>query len=140
MTTTQLDVNGHHKVEMGATLNCSVTGKPFVAARDGFTFNYAWGPDGNIISDEGVRQLDTEQIKVHSKPVGAYLSGDGKHITGWKGNILATVTQHSVSRTGWYGSRITHIQAVDQFGGLWYGKGAGNGVCITIRPMKGRAK
>ena len=140
MTTTQLDVNGHHKVEMGATHCCSVTGKPFVAARDGFTFNYAWGHAGNIHSDEGVRQLDTEQIKAHSKPVGAYLSGDGKHITGWKGNILATVTQRSISRTGWHGSRITHIQAVDQFGGLWYGKGAGNGMYITIRPMKGKTK
>ena len=140
MVHTQLDVNGHRKVEMGETLYCSVTGKPFVAAQDGLTFNYAWGADGNIISDEDVRQLDTEQIRDHSKPVGAYLSGDGKHITDWKGNTLATVTRHSTSRTGWYGSRITHIQAVDQFGGLWYGKGAGNGMYITIRPMKGKAK
>ena len=140
MANKQLDVNGHPVITMGETLNCSVTGKPFIAARDGFTFNYAWGVDGNIISDEGVRQLDTEQIRDHSKPVGAYLSGDGKHITGWKGNTLATVTQRSTSRTGWHGSRITHIRAVDQFGGLWYGKGAGNGMYITIRPMKGKAK
>jgi len=127
-------------IEIGQTLVCHKTGMPFVAALDGCTTNYATDNAGHVYSDDGVSLMDMEHIKEHSKPVGAYLSGDGKHITGWKGNILATVTQTSVSRTGWYGSSITHIQAVDQFGGRWYGKGAGNGICITIRPMNGKAK
>lgn len=128
--------------EIGQVVTCHQTGKQFTVTSDGFTFNYARDGDGNILSDEGVRMLDARSMRAHSKPVGAYLSGDGKHITGWKGDILATVTQTSVSRAGWYGSSITyiHIRAVDQFGGLWYGKCAGRGMCITIRPVKGKAK
>lgn len=137
---TTLDVNEHPVITMGETLCCTVTGKPFVAESNGFTYNYAWGTDGNIISDEGVRLLDSRAMEAHSKPVSAYLSGDGARITGWKGNTMATVTHTSTSRTGWYGSRITHIRAVDHFGGHWYGKGAGKGMYITIRPAKGKAK
>ena len=130
----------HTHLEVGQVVTCTWTGKQFTVERDGFTFNYALDGAGKIFSDEGVNEREQMAIHAHMRPVGAYLSGDGKHITGWKGNILATVTRHSTSRTGWHGSRITHIQAVDQFGGLWYGKGAGNGMCITIRPMKGNTK
>jgi len=130
----------HTVLEVGQVVTCSWTGKQFTVEKDGLTFNYALDGAGKIFSDEGVNEREQMAIHAHMRPVGAYLSGDGKHITGWKGNILATVTQHSTSRTGWHGSRITHIQAVDQFGGLWYGKGAGNGMYITIRPVKGKAK
>lgn len=127
-------------IEIGQTLVCHKTGMSFVAAHDGCTTNYALDNAGHVYSDEGVSLMDMEHIKEHSKPIGAYLSSDGKNITGWKGNTLATVTWHSTSRTGWHGSSITHIQAVDQFGGRWYGKGAGRGMYITIRPMKGKSK
>ena len=130
----------HTHLEVGQVVTCTWTGKQFTVERDGSSFNCAQLHDGRVISDEGVEKMGLDHIRDHSKPFGAYLSEDGKHITGWKGNIRATVTQRSTSRTGWYGSRITHIQAVDQFGGLWYGKGAGSGMYITLRPMKGKAK
>lgn len=123
-------------IEIGQTLVCHKTGKSFIATVDGCTTNYATDTEGNAYSDEGINPIDMERIRDHSKPIGAYISSDGKNITGWKGNILAKITQMSTSRTGWHGSDITHIRAVDQFGGRWYGKGSGRGMYITIRPVK----
>lgn len=127
-------------IEIGQTLVCHKIRKSFIAAVDGCTTNYATDTEGNAYSDEGINLIDMERIRDHSKPIGAYISSDGKNITGWKGNILAKITQTSTSRTGWYGSIITHIRAVDQYGGCWHGKGAGCGMYITIRPMKGKSK
>lgn len=127
-------------IEIGQILVCHKTGKPFIAAQDGFTTNYATDAEGNVYSDEGVNMMGMERIRDQSKPIGAYISSDGKNITGWKGNTMAKITQMSTSRTGWHRSEITHIRAVDQFGGRWYGKGAGRGMYITIRPIKGKSK
>ena len=136
---TNKDINGRPVVVMGQELICSVTGKKFIAARDGCSVNYAWGKDNAIVSDEGVDIIEKAQLLIRTKPFCAYLSSDGKSITGWKGNVLARVTQESDSRTGWHGSTITHIRAIDVHGNSWYGKGAGRGMYITIRPLKGNA-
>ena len=65
-----------------------------------------------------------------------YLSGDGKQLTTWTGDELATVTRETTSRTGFHGSTLTHIRAIAPDGSTWYGKGAGRGMCIMIRRAK----
>ena len=134
-----LDVNGHPVINMGDTLICGETGKPFIAARDGCSVNYAWRRDGTVVSDEGVDIAERRELLDRSKPFFCYLSGDGRRVTGWKGNTLGIVTMGSESRTGWYRSTITHIRVTDVHGGRWYGKGAGRGMSIVLRPSKGRA-
>ena len=122
-------------IALGDALTCAETGKRFNAARDGCSVNYARGPDGSIISDEGVDLRERRELLDRSRPFGCYLSGDGKHVTGWKGNILGWVTRESSSRTGWHGSTITHVRVID-----CHGIGAGRGMCITLRACKGEAK
>ena len=140
MKTRNLDVNGHPVITMGETLICSETGKPFIAARDGCSFNYAWGNDGRIISDEGVRIINQREMLDRSKPFFCYLSCDGKTVTGWKGDTLGTVIQTSVSSnplSRYRRETLTHIRVRDVHGALWYGKNGGRGMCITLRALKG---
>jgi hypothetical protein len=134
------DINGRPLIEMGQTLTCSETGKQFIVARDGCSVNYAWGKDNAIFSDEGVDIYEKRELLDRSKPFFCYLSRDGKHVTGWKGNILGRVVLSSVSKTGWWGAKLTHIRVIDVHGGRWYGKGSGNGMCITLRANKGAPK
>lgn len=81
--------------------------------------------------------MDVEQLLDRSKPFTGYLSSDGKRFTNWSGHRIGTIVYRSTSRTGWHGSEITHVRILDVHGGLWHGKGAGPGMCLTIRPMKG---
>jgi len=122
--------------ELGSLQTCAETGKQFVIARYGCSFNYARGRDGAIVSDEGVDIHERRELLDRSRPFTCYLASDGKHVTGWKGNILGTVTRESESRTGWHGSTLTHVRVIDCHGAEWHGKGAGRGMCITLRPCK----
>jgi hypothetical protein len=128
-------------LEIGSTQVCAETGKPFVIASDGSTFNHAMRrlPDGTyvLVSDVGVDLVERRELLDRSKPFGCYLSQDGARLTSWKGNALATVTRSSESRTGFHGSRLTHVHAIDVHGGHWFGKGSGRGMSIIIRACKG---
>lgn len=125
-------------IELGQSLTCHKTGKTFISAKDGHTFNYAMDNDGRVYSDEGCIEIEVERISRHDEPVVSYLSSDSRTVTTWKGHSLMRVIRASSSRTGWHGSRITHVRAVDQFGKCWYGKGGGGGMIITMRPVKRR--
>jgi hypothetical protein len=124
-------------IVFGDVLTCAETGKRFIAAHDGCSFNYATGRDGAIISDEGVDIRERRELLNRSRPFTCYLSGDGLHVTGWKGNILGRVTSETTSRTGWHGTAIAHIRVIDVHGQPWHGKGAGRGMCIRLHPSKG---
>jgi len=123
-------------INFGDTLICTETGKEFIATQVGCTTNYARDNDDNVFSDEGVDIRERRAMLDHSKPFGCYLSSDGKTVTGWKGNELGTVTREHISRTGFYRSNITHIRVTDVHGSKWYGRGAGRGMCITLRACK----
>lgn len=125
-----------YNVTLGAVHVCHETGLEFVTARDGCTFNYCLDRDNNIYSDDGANLSQLRELSNRSKPLGCYLSSDGKHITTWKGFKLGSVTCESVSSTGWHGSKITHISVIDAHGMPWYGKGSGRGMHIVIRPAK----
>jgi hypothetical protein len=82
------------------------------------------------------RARDIKEMADRSKPFACYLSDDGKTVINWPGGILGRVTWSSVSRTGWHGSTLTHINVTDVHGGRWYGKGSGRGMFILLRACK----
>lgn len=124
----------HHQVELGSTVHCHVTGKDFVTARDGCSFNYAWDRFGNVISDEGVNIAERAELLDRTKPFGCYLSSDGRHVTGWKGNILG----HAITWSGRVGfcRDGCYVKVTDIHGKQWHGKNSGKGMYITLRPTK----
>lgn len=125
-------------INFGDTLTCAETGKQFIAARDGCSANYATNLAGEIFSDEGVDIRERRELLDRTKPFVCYLSGNGQHVTGWKGNILGNVVYSSVSRTGWHRTTLTHVRVIDVHGNPWHGKGAGRGMCLRLHPSKSR--
>lgn len=121
---------------LGSLVTCSETGQPFTIARDGLTFNYATTRDGSILSDAGVDIRERRELLNRSRPFACYLSSDGRHVTGWKGNILGVVTYESESRTGFHRSAITHIRVTDCHGAQWHGKGSGRDMCIRLHASR----
>lgn len=127
-------------INFGDTLTCAETGKQFTAAADGISTNYARDNQGNVFSDEGVDIRERRELLDRSKPYFAYLSSDGKRITGWKGNTLGTVIYSrpcKLSRMSFtHGKDYQSVFVRDVHGGTWYGRSS-PGVCITLRPHKG---
>ena len=131
-----IDVNGHPVITMGQTLTCTETGKHFIAARDGCSVNYARGSNNEIFSDEGVDIREKRELLDRTKPFYCYLSCDGKTVGGWKGNALGRVEWLTHGRVG-FARNGCYVRVTDIHGGKWYGKNAGLGMCITLRPTKG---
>ena len=126
----------HASPPLGSVQTCAETGERFTIARDGCSFNYATTREGAIISDKGVDIRERRELLDRSRPFSCYLSSDGKHVTGWKGNILGTVTRESESRNGWHGSTIACIRVTDCHGAEWHGRGPGRGMYVTLRACK----
>ena len=128
---------------IGKEIICHETGLKFIGAADGCTTNYARDSAGNLFSDAGVDIAQKRELLDRSKPFVAYISSDGKHLTGWKGNILGSViSRHAITltrRSLWHGKEYSAMQIRDIHGGLWYGRGS-PGLCITIRPYKAKVK
>lgn len=122
-------------VEIGDTLTCAETGKQFVAGRDGCSTNYARNNAGEVFSDEGVDIRERRELSHRAGPFCCYVSSLGGTVTGWKGNVLGQIVRSSIG--GGFGGRMLHVRVRDVHGGLWYGKGAGAGMCIMLRPTKG---
>lgn len=120
---------------IGEPLSCAETGKQFIGAVVGCSTNYAKDSVGNIFSDEGVDIRERRELLDRTKPYYAYVSCDGKSVTGWKGNALMHITNLSVGRVGFCRDGV-YVQATDVHGNQWYGKGAGKGVCIKLRAKK----
>ena len=118
---------------IGQSITCAETGKPFTIAVDGCSFNYATSRTGEILSDEGVDIRERRALLDRSKPFGAYVSSDGRHVTGWKGNVLGTIVRSSQTRSG-FGADMLAVSVRDVHGNYWHGRGgAGRGMCITLR-------
>jgi len=127
---------------VGQTLTCSETGKQFIGAVEGFSTNYARDSAGRVYCDEGVDASQKRELLDRSKPFTCYVSSDGKHVTGWKGNILGTIIYSSrVKLTRWsyvHGTYINAYRIRDIHGGIWYGRG-NPGICINLRATKNKA-
>ena len=126
--------------EPGETVTCHETGKEFVVAQEGITFNYATDSDGNILSDEGVDIREKRALLDRTRPFSCYLDSEGNHVTGWKGNVLGDVISSStvrLTRTSYiHGKSMLSVKVKDVHGGLWYGRGSPS-IAITLRPYKG---
>ena len=129
-------------IKDGDLLTCAETGKEFIAGRDpqwGFASNYARDSAGNVFSDEGVDILERRELLERSQPFGCYLSSDGRHVTGWKGNILGTVIDSRPCKLPRYsfthGKDYRSVRVRDVHGGLWYGRGSPD-IFIRLRPCK----
>ena len=122
-------------VNIGDTLTCSETGAQFIAARDGCSVNYARNNAGDIFSDAGVDIRERRELSNRKGPFFCYVSSDMRHVTGWKGNKLGEIVSRCIG--GGFGGKMLHVRVRDVHGGMWHGKGAGAGMCITLRPMKG---
>lgn len=71
-----------------------------------------------------------------SKSFTGYLSSDGSRWTTWTGGTLGNVDRLTVSRSGLHGSSLSNVHVVDVHGNTWCGRGAGTGMCLTLRPCK----
>ena len=127
---------------IGKSLVCTETGKTFIGESVGFTTNYAKNGKGEVFSDEGVDIREKRELLDRTKPYYAYVNGDGKLITGWKGNKLAEVYQSwSIALAGnshFHSNKSYKFFRVrDIHGKCWYGRGS-VGLCITLYPYKNR--
>lgn len=126
-------------INFGDVLTCAETGKPFVAAKDGITVNYAYDREGNIYSDEGVNIRERQAMLDRSGPYFCYISNDSRNVTGFKGNILGDITRDTpcrlTRRSYTHGKEYSAIRVQDVHGNNWYGRGS-PGVCVTLRPCK----
>lgn len=127
-------------VTFGERIRCAETGEVFTAARDGMTTNYARDSHGRLLSDRGVDIRERRALVERAGPVLAYISGDGRHVTGWKGNVLGDVVHsHRIGcgrRSYIHGGTLRAIRVRDVHGGHWYGCGS-PGIAVTLRPCKG---
>lgn len=127
------------QINFGDTLTCAETGKTFIAAIDGCSTNYACDSKGNVYSDEGVDICARRELLDRSKPYTCYLSSDGKHVTGWKNNVLGIVVDWCpcklTRRSYIHGKEYRSVSVVDVHGGKWYGRGS-PGIVITLRAKK----
>lgn len=113
------------------TLDCGHAATP-----TDFTPGYATvAKTGGKICHSCADAMQRNELNAVDKTV-AYVSGDGKAVTTWTGGRLMTITQHGSAPNGWHGSQIHYWRAVDDNNRGWYGRNAGNGMCITMRKAK----
>lgn len=134
----RLSANSTKAAEPGSKFLCATCWRILPAESTGICgTQYGIDRDGGMHCLSCCHVWDVASMRDRSSPFGAYLSSDGRTVCNWPGGVLGHVVQRSVSRTGWHGSRLTHVRVRDVHGAMWHGKGAGKGVCITLRPMKG---
>ena len=64
----------------------------------------------------------------------AYLSSDGRTVTGWTGYVLGNVTREYQTREG-FGGRTTRVYATID-GRTYSGRGPGRGMYLRLRSSK----
>lgn len=86
--------------------------------------------------DRSVVEVYEFRNRKQAAPFVGYL--DGKKITNWTGLRLCTVTSRTEGRRGFYGSKITSVQARCIDGRRYVGTSPGDGMYARMRPAKGR--
>jgi hypothetical protein len=105
----------------------------------GIGSGYATTLDGRRICYTHANELEAATMREHGEAGAvftAYISSDGRNVTTWLGAVLARVTEHGSSRTGWNGSEVHTWRATDTDGRQWYGRNAGPGMVVMLRPAK----
>jgi hypothetical protein len=62
----------------------------------------------------------------------------GSPVTLWPGDIVGHVCRITSARTGFHRTTVFRFRWRDLSGKLWYGQGAGGGMCLLSRPMRSR--
>ncbi len=131
-------------IRIGDVLTCAETGKQFFAASDGISTNYARDAEGNVYSDEGVNIRERRGLLDRTRPFDCYVSSDGKHVTGWKGNVLGDIVRavrtplpFGRQFSHWHGKEYSAYTIRDVHGAYWHGKGS-PGVCIRLHPSRSK--
>ena len=100
--------------------------------------------------DEVQAQVDANNLETSKRevadflareagPYTAYVSDDGKRITTWMGETLATITSTGTpfKITGWMSSTLTPFRAKGIDGRMYFGRFHGPGIYVRMRPSKG---
>jgi len=111
---------------------CEQCGKACVA--DGFAAGYAVTNDNRRICYGCANEREKADF-AKSEAYFAYMSGDGKAVTTWTGERLATVTYSRRHRGGFGGEYFT-LDATAPDGSRWYGRGAGPGMYCRLKRRK----
>ena len=102
---------------------------------DGLAAGYARAHDGRVLcyTCADTEQLVTAQHAQRGDIISAYVSSDGQSITTWSGGMIGRVIRRS---EGWVSPSARGVYITAKIpGGPWvYGRGGGNGMCITLRP------
>lgn len=123
-----------NNLSVGDTFTCADCGEEITIVSEKCSYNYARKCSGEYICNTCARNEEIRHIENDEK-VFAYLSGDGRNITDWKGNILATVTANWNIKNNFAGT-ITCIRAITNNGRKLYGKGPSEGMYVRLRPCK----
>jgi uncharacterized protein YlaI len=78
--------------------------------------------------------------KAHAdnKPVYQYVDSECHNVVNWPGFKVGAIFGFNESRAGWNGSTIARFLVKDTNGKWWKGRGAGRGMCCTLRPCAKR--
>jgi hypothetical protein len=122
---------------MTAVLDCG-----HVCVPDGIAAGYAITLEDRKICYACADRLQLEQIE--NAQIGdritLYVGSEGKSITTWSGGHMMRAGILARSRTCGFGyTRIYDTWGFDKLGRVWYGRGSGSGMVVTLRLTKGTA-
>lgn len=120
-------------------MNCDRCREPIPPPAPGaITTGYALTADDETICYPCADAQSQADIAAIPDSYCAYVSSDEKNITTWTGGALMRVVDVTRTRSGFGGWRknggLTHYRARDSQGVIWYGRGAGAGMAIILRP------
>jgi hypothetical protein len=98
---------------------------------------YANCSDGKTVCYPCADKRQIAELLDRSRPFVGYLSSNTNRFTTWTGGELGRVVALTEAYSGFHGSRQTIVRVRDVHGALWHGRGAGAGMAIKLRPMKG---
>lgn len=98
-----------------------------------FTTGYGTDANGKRHCYDCCQERDTAYMRERGR-IDAYLSSDGKTVTGWPGYALLTVTREWITSAGGFAActPITRVWAADDAGTRWHGRGPGRGMYMRL--------
>lgn len=103
--------------------------------------NYGMDDAGNKYCADCCAARDREEMAKRHKAgerFVAYVQGNGCQISTWHGRVLGFVYDSWRTRRngGWVSRYVNYYKVQDDAGRYWGGYSGGDGLCITLRPVK----
>lgn len=125
----------------GVSFRCAECGGVKPTGGHGCGTGYARDSRNRLVCYSCADAQQRAELRDHSRPFCAYVSGDGRRVTTWTGGTLGLVTSSTpcrLTRRSWvHGASFASVRVRDVHGGLWFGRGS-PGVAISLRPCKAR--